>query len=142
MEASAPVQTEKVKQYNYSQRVTPSIEAMKSGRVIPVEVYSDVMAPEYQPMDIVLVDSEHTNPIGGGVFALDMRKHGGIGYNVVRCENHGTIGISLLFDNKNSYEAIHQHGDLMPIEKFKDCVIGRVVGSIKARMLNREPLRI
>ncbi len=113
------------------------VEAFELSRLAFVHVYSDCMSPTYKEADIVIVDTEYTHPTGGGVFALSNVGLKKIGSNVVRCEFFGSKGIGIFKDNK-----YYKDMQMMAIDEFSACVIGRVVGEISSRMLTGRTLKI
>ncbi len=100
-------------------------QSIKDNRIVPMTIQGDSMQPEYYDSDIVLVDTEYKNPVGGGEFFIAGEN---LGAKVIRAE-HGVNGIEILYSNPlyNSYT--------MGYNEFASVVVGRVVGHIQSMLL-------
>ncbi len=102
-----------------------------------VQVYNNRMEPLHKEGDTVIVDIEHTNPTGGGVFAVNSKGASIIGANVARCDNYGSKGIGITLDQDTDGHIL-----FIPIDEFREYVIGRVVGEINTQLISSKPLAL
>jgi hypothetical protein len=101
-------------------------EAIKQQRVVPIKV-GGYGLEHINNNDTVLVDTEFTDPTGGGVFIL---RNG----SVYRCEHWGLKGIWT--KNGNGGE------EVMEVAYFKEMVIGLVIGHIQDRLISDRPIKL
>jgi hypothetical protein len=100
-------------------------KAITEGRLITVQALGTMRTASHNIIggDMLLVDTGHTNPIGGGTYVLE-------GYaedtNIFQCESYGSMGI--LVDGKFITE-----------DEFNAVVTGRIVGTVQGQLLKDKP---